>query len=496
MFLSASDFYRAYRPTQCDMRLYLHHKQIPGAEPGVFEELIRRLGERHEKAYLATFDNVTDLSEGPWEERLLRTLDAVEAGASVIYQPVFTATKQLSGHACEIVGMPDFLIREGEDYVIRDVKISRRISETAHPEILWQLRLYGWLFELAVGRPPRRLEVFNGKSEIVPVDAADPSERLAYFAALIQGGGEPFEPVGWTRCNGCGYYGRCWPEAEARNDVALVLKVDKSLTRALREINVVSYDDLLARFDETSLSAFEKPWGNKKQKVGKAAATILLSARALQSKKPIPLAEPAIPNVPNFVMFDLEGLPPHLDELEKIYLWGLQVFGESPSVFMAATAGFGQDGDREGWDAFLACAAKIMSEHGSIPFVHWSHYEKTKIKLYIDRYGDRDGIAAAVLENLFNLLPVTQDAVMLPLASYSLKVVEEYVGFKRTQDEYGGSWAMAQYIEATETDDEVTRQKLVDEILKYNEEDLAATWAVLCWLKEFGRGRDGLAVGN
>jgi predicted RecB family nuclease len=77
---------------------------------------------------------------------------------------------------------------------------------------------------------------------------------------------------------------------------------------------------------------------------------------------------------------------------------------------------------------------------------------------------------------------------MLPLASYSLKVVEEYVGFQRTQDEYGGSWAMAQYIEATETEDEVTRNKLVDEILKYNEEDLAATWAVLCWLREFGRG--------
>ncbi len=47
---------------------------------------------------------------------------------------------------------------------------------------------------------------------------------------------------------------------------------------------------------------------------------------------------------------------------------------------------------------------------------------------------------------------------------------------------------MAQYIEATETEDEDTRQKVMDTILKYNEEDLAATWAVLDWLRKFERG--------
>ena len=33
MQLSGSDFYRAYRPSECDMRIYLHHKGIQGAEP-------------------------------------------------------------------------------------------------------------------------------------------------------------------------------------------------------------------------------------------------------------------------------------------------------------------------------------------------------------------------------------------------------------------------------------------------------------------------------
>ena len=47
---------------------------------------------------------------------------------------------------------------------------------------------------------------------------------------------------------------------------------------------------------------------------------------------------------------------------------------------------------------------------------------------------------------------------------------------------------MAKYIEATETEDEATRSSVMHQILKYNEEDLAATWAVLNWLKAKGAG--------
>jgi predicted RecB family nuclease len=42
---------------------------------------------------------------------------------------------------------------------------------------------------------------------------------------------------------------------------------------------------------------------------------------------------------------------------------------------------------------------------------------------------------------------------------------------------------MATLIEATETNDKKRRAALMKNILKYNEEDLAATWAVLEWLR-------------
>lgn len=182
-------------------------------------------------------------------------------------------------------------------------------------------------------------------------------------------------------------------------------------------------------------------------------------------------------------MFDLEGLPPQFDELEKVYLWGMQVYGARPGNFFPAVTDFGADGDRTGWEKFLKNAETIFKDFGDIPFVHWHHYETTKMKSYMDRYGDRDGIARPVLDNCVDLLRITRDALVLPEYSNSLKIIEKGAGFKRTMDEYGGDWSMVQYIRAVESNDANLRNQIMDQILRYNEEDLKATWAVFQWLK-------------
>jgi predicted RecB family nuclease len=293
----------------------------------------------------------------------------------------------------------------------------------------------------------------------------------------------PFSPVGWSKCNGCGYRGHCWPGAEQRRDVALVYGVDQGLVLTLRDDNIVSYEDLLEQHDQATLAEIKRHWGKGLRRVGKSAEKIMPMARALASGTESILETPNIPESANYVMFDLEGLPPYLNELQKIYLWGIQVFGQQPSEFLPALSSFGRDGDREGWDGFLSNASKVFSDYGDIPFVHWHHYEATNLKMYVDRYGDPDGIADRLKENLVDLLPITQRSVALPISSYSLKVIEQYIGYERTQDEYGGEWAMAKYIEATETDDENLREEVMNTILEYNREDLEATWAVLTWLK-------------
>ena len=130
----------------------------------------------------------------------------------------------------------------------------------------------------------------------------------------------------------------------------------------------------------------------------------------------------------------------------------------------------------------LACPV-VQQEDGDLPILHWGSYEKTKINQYLDRYGDKKGIAPRIRENLVDLLPMTQRSFALPDPSYTLKLVELRAGYKRTMDEFGGNWAIVNYALALESDDETLRKDVMAQIVKYNREDLEATWAVFEWLR-------------
>jgi predicted RecB family nuclease len=490
MRLTATDIQGYYRPSLCSVRVYLRGHGEKETPPGSYDQVLERLGREHEKKHLVTLGVVADLSGGDLEERARRTLEEVAKGTPVIYQGVLQARASLDGLDCDVVGRPDFLIRvNGRDYVVRDSKMSRRLTEKDHPEILLELDLYGWLYEKTFGRAPAKLEVHCGTGAIVDVAYQGGMAALAILRQVVAykvAATEPYSPVGWTKCGGCGYRDRCWPASESRRDVALVQGVDQGLAVALREAGITTYDQLLEGFDERRLAELKRPYGTTMRKVGTAAGSILRNARALASGKEIAIQPPAVPSFPNYVMFDLEGLPPQLDETERIYLWGMQVYGEKPSDYLASVAGFGSGGDRQGWEDFLGQAKRLFDNYGDVPFVHWHHYEKTHLDMYVKRFGDREGIAARIRGNLLDLLPITRESVALPLPSNSLKVVEKYVGFERKLAEYRGDTAMARFIEATETDDEKHRADVMGEILKYNCEDLAALWAVLQWLGSRG----------
>lgn len=494
MQLSPSDIFTLYRPSVCDLRVYLRHHGFEEDEPGPYDELLRTLGERHEAAYLETLGSFVDMRAGSPRVRERETIEAVNAKTGVIYQPALRSQARFDDVNCDVVGSPDFLIysETHRGYLLRDCKMARQVVQEDHPELFLQMTTYGWLFEQTFGRPPQALQVVSGTGGVVdiPYDGgASVRDVLQRIVRLKQAPEEPYSPVGWSKCGSCPFRSRCWGGAKRRRDVALVMGVDQGLAIALRHERITTPGQLLKNFSIDRLTHFERPRGPGTARVGRKAGAILTMARAFVEGKPIVLQKPPVPESDNYVVFDLEGLPPQLDELEKIYLWGLQVFGSKPSRYMPATADFGPDGDRHGWLIFLGLAEEILCDYDDIPFIHWAPYERTKLDLYIDRFGDPDGIAARVRTNLHDLYATTQRSIALPLPSYSLKEVEKYIGFKRTQDEYGGEWSMAKYIEATETEDEELRNQVMAEILKYNEEDLQATWAVVEWLKKVSRER-------
>ena len=484
MNLSASDIYSLYRPQKCERRIFLRKHNIPEAEAGDFEKLIIELGQRHEAEHLASFPKYADLSQGSLDERIEKTREAIDSNADVIYQGVLTA--KLPGTEDMVIGIPDFLILKAQTYKIRDCKLARHADEDRHPEILLQLQLYGWLFEETVKKPVRGLEVYLGDRTLasIPIEKDNSVlEIMNKIRLLSMQSDEPYSPVGWSKCDGCGFDNRCWKIAKDTNDPAMVIGIDQAIAVALRDQGVKTIDELLERHTEETLSEVKKLRGDKLVKVGKIAERILLQAEALKSKQHRLIKQLELPSSANMVMFDLEGLPPQFDELDKIYLWGTQVFGENRGEYLPSLAGFGVDGDREGWFHFLENCRTIFKEHEDIPFVHWHHYETTKVKSYIERYGDQNGLGQRVLDNCVDLLVITRDSLVLPEYSYSLKVIEARAGFKRSMEEFGGDWSIVQYIRAVETEDDDLRKKMMDDIIKYNQEDLEATWAVLQWLR-------------
>ena len=114
--------------------------------PGPFAEILFRLGAQHEKSHLATFLEYADLSKGTFENGLIKTRHEIQKGTPVLYQAVLRSEYKLRGMECEIVGEPDFLVRQENDYIICDSKLSRRINEKDHPEISSCLKISGWSF--------------------------------------------------------------------------------------------------------------------------------------------------------------------------------------------------------------------------------------------------------------------------------------------------------------------------------------------------------------
>src|SRR5271156_1126199 len=252
MRLTPSDIVSSHRPTRCDLRVFLRHRGEAEAAPGPYDEILHRLGLRHEKDHLATLGTFADLMDASFHEQVKKTADAIANKVPILYQAAFLVTEKFGESEVEIAGAPDFLILDDGGYLIRDSKMSRRIDEENHPEILLQVQLYGWLYEHTCGVAPKGLQVHSGTGEIVPIPydgGASALRELERLVAIKQLTAEPYEPVGWTKCGGCGFNDRCWANAERNSDVALVYCVDQSLARTLNNQGIRIRKELLAEFD-------------------------------------------------------------------------------------------------------------------------------------------------------------------------------------------------------------------------------------------------------
>ncbi|MGB6471579.1 MAG: hypothetical protein WBE88_12030, partial [Candidatus Acidiferrales bacterium] len=86
MRLTPSDLIAYYRPKECELRVWLRARGEREEAASEYDQVLRRLGQRHERQHLATLGECVALDTGTEEERVRRTLEAVRAGRGVVYQ--------------------------------------------------------------------------------------------------------------------------------------------------------------------------------------------------------------------------------------------------------------------------------------------------------------------------------------------------------------------------------------------------------------------------
>lgn len=480
-----ADIYEALTPSKCDLRVYLNTHHPVEKQNGPFEQIVKGWARKARLAHKEQFPDLTDLSELDSSSRKKASNAAILDRCSVIYKPLLAVPYLLNGNDTEIRGEPDFLIRDGNSYVVRNIKIARRVNEAEHPETFIEAQLHGFLFEQISGCKPARIEIISGDDRVIGIEYDGGRSALRTLTEIMvtrQLPAAPYSPVGWSKCGGCAFHEFCWQKAEKQHDVSLLVGVDQKLAGILRRSNCTSVEAIL-QFGEDKLSSLQTQIGGKSVRVGKRASRILQMATALVEKRHTVFERPALPDSDNFAILDLEGLPPHLDHSASVFLWGLQVFGTKPGQYLSAMADNDTTNDGAAWLLFLNNAMKVFEEYGDIPFIHWHNYERTMLERYIERYGDQFELANRIQKNLVDLHALLKESIALPLPSYSLKVVEKYLGFRRSQAQYGGDRAMAKYIESMELVDRRLRDQLHNEIAEYNREDLEATWFVFDWLR-------------
>jgi len=480
----ASDFYTYYQLEECPRRLWLDaNRPDLKAPPSEFEQLMFRKGQEHEQAHLMTFPEHVRPAHRPGDlaAGADATMTLLSQGTPVIYQGVLVSRDQ------SLAGIPDFLIREGDAYVVRDAKLALKIDR--HPEIPAQLGLYSQLFEAATDLQPARAEVLLGDGTLMPVAVTEVDELVSRLGTIMSAEGEPDEAVGWSKCNTCGFFDYCWTTAVDRHDPAVVPGIEQGLRHALVALGCVRYDDLpeLGAGRLAGLSFRQK---TRERQVGaKTAEKVLRQVRVLMSGKKEVLAAPGMPPAGPAVYFDIESNPWDIGMETRVYLWGLLLDrgdGSAPQ-YWGTIAPAGPDGDRAAWHAFLAKSGDLIEEFGDLPFIHYSHYEKTWINQYIGRWGDEEGMAGKVAALLWDMeKKAIRGFLRLPVHSYGLKHVEGCSGFKRSQQDYGSLWSVARYDAYLEAADEAERKAVEGELRTYNQEDCAAMRHVLQWASGLG----------
>ena len=466
---------------------------------GEIPELALKLMEKgviHEEDYVKdlVFDEVKEIDPA---KALAKTLELMKSGSELIYQGEIET--EIDGFIWR--GRPDLLQKiPGESnfgnwfYIPVDIKSSNEMN----PDHKFQLAFYAEVLEKIQGRLPHQVAIINKEKQrrVIPVDSELMEKmhtRANQILTILAGRKPTLHYRGGCKQSPWGQM--CLQDCEAVNDAALVYNVRESTLDKLREAGFETVTELAGLDpDKPQYKISADTWKR-----------IVLQAQSLQKNDLIWLGEPHIPTTPYPIYFDIEGDPLlGVDYLFGFWLGntpsspnpssgsprgeaGRRGITQAPPLPRGGKGGDGQfkyflakqpEDEKQMWQEFLTWLPTLPEEY---LVYHYAPYEKIHLDLLEKKYGGSPELNK-FRSKLIDLFEVVKNSVIFPLYFYSIKDLAKsrFVNYKWRHQKAGRAQSIFWYEKWLETGDE----KVLQDILDYNEDDVIATEHLLHWLQQ------------
>ena len=463
--LTGEHFYKFF---QCPHWIWydVYGDQSKRGEVPPLIEMIHKNGLKHEREVIQSrkFEEIRPELFRDLDEAFLSTLELMKQGKN-IYHGVL-----MDEHW---VGIPDLLearpVEKGMKsafgdhyYVVYDVKSGQEMRD----EYKFQLVFYSLILERLQGVLPHDAYIINadGEERAFMVD-----DFLDYFhftreriEQILDGQRPP--PFLKSGCKQSPWYALCVEDAKGCDDISLVYKLSQNDQRRFYDLGIRTVHDL-ASADLENLRFRLEDWPFDK------ILRFYNQAQVLVSNEPRIIKRSEFPEVKTEIYFDIES-----DPTEGIdYLLGLLVKKGGKVEYKYFLAKDKEDEARI-WREFL----DYLESLDDFVIYHYSYYEREVFKRLGNKYGISIALEDKFKNNTIDLHWKFIDAAVLPIYFYSLKDVAKYLGFKWEAEDAGGAESVVWYNDWLKTGD----QKIMDKIVKYNEDDVRATLFIKEWLEK------------
>lgn len=472
--------------TQLELAVALRKGRRPSYE-NAYAELLRRKGQEHEQAFLATLraagHRVVEVrmdAARDFEAGTRRTAEAMQAGADYVYQAVFFA----GGWR----GIADFLERIDRpsalgawSYQVLDTKLARH----PRPEHALQLSFYSLALEETQQLAPDLAYVVLGSRERVPIRLADVT---AYFRRVRGRFGAAVEaqpetgPYPCHHCSFCDFRELCDDRLEREDHVVRVAGIHRGQVKRLFAGGISTLTALaetprgtpVAKIPTSTLEALREQAGL--QLIRQRSGT--LEWRALDVEPGRGFAA-LPPRSAGDLVFDLEGHPFFEPARGLEYLFGVLLLDGADPRYEAFWA-HDREGERRAFEALVDLVHARLVRHPDLHVYHFSGSEPSTFKRLMAEHSTREAQVDDLLRRqvFVDLHAIVRRALRAGVPSYSLKDVEALFGFTRSGPVQSGTQAILHYERWLGQRSPV----LLEEIEAYNREDCRSTLGLLEWL--------------